>query len=196
MSAQPQPYPTWGQQLFGGTRYTASDVERMPDDGFRYEVFRGGLIRMPGTGEDHGLICHFIARYVDDYWRGFGELNRVVQNMGFDFTFPGDPAQTTMLVPDVAIKTDNVRHGSGIGQTPPMIAIEVASPSDFRPEMAIKASFYLNGGVQEVWVVWPKTRTVDVWTAPTTSTTYSDQDSMVSALLPGFHCAISHFFEG
>ena len=196
MSAQPQPYPAWGQPLLGGSRHTADDVERMPDDGFRYEVYRGVLIRMPGTGGSHGAICQFIGRFIDDYWRGLGERYRVRQNMGFDFSFTGDPAQSTMLVPDVAVTADNSFPDPGIGQTPPLIAIEVASPSDYRPQMAMKASFYLNSGVKEVWVVWPKTRTMDVWTAPNASTTYSDQQSITSILLPGFSCAISHFFEG
>jgi hypothetical protein len=46
MSAQPHPYPTCGQPLFGGGIHTAADVERMPDDGYRDEMYRGALIRM------------------------------------------------------------------------------------------------------------------------------------------------------
>jgi Uma2 family endonuclease len=175
MQARSQSYPAWGQPLIGGSPYTADDVERLPDDGYRYEVYRGALIRMPGTGEDHALICQFIGRLLEDYWRARGERYRVVQNMGFDFTFPGDPSKTTMLVPDIAVKPDNIRHGPGIGQIPPLIAVEVASPSDTRAEMQSKARFYLDGGVQEVWIVCPKSRTVDVWTAPNTTTVFTDQ---------------------
>lgn len=62
--------------------------------------------------------------------------------------------------------------------------------------MTIKANFYLNGGVQEVWVVWPKTRTVDVWTAPDTFVTYTDQQPLISAQLPGFASDTRHVFDG
>jgi Uma2 family endonuclease len=196
MAAQPHPLPVWGQPLLGGALHTATDVERMPDDGFRYEVYRGVLIRMPGTGEDHSLICQFIGRYLDDYWRSLGERNRVVQNMGFDFTFSGDAAQTTMLVPDVAVKQDNLRHGSGIGQDPPLLAVEVVSPTQRRAEMALKANFYLNGGTQEVWIVWPKTRTVDVWTAPNSFVTLAEPQAITSVLLPGFSSTLTAFFDG
>ena len=196
MSAQPQPFPTWGQPLFGGGPHTAADVEQIPDDGFHYEVYQGILIRMPARGEDKGLICQFISEILSAYWRSLGERYRVVQNVGFDFTFLGDPAQSTMLVPDVAIKQDNLRHGPGIGQDPPLLAVEVVSPSEYRPEMAMKANFYLNGGVKEVWVVWPKTRTVDVWTASNSFITLAEPQVITSAVLPGFGSAVRVFFDG
>ncbi len=196
MQARSQSYPAWGQPLLGGSSFTAADVERLPDDGFRYEVYRGVLIRMPGIGEDHALICQFVARLLDAYWLKQCQRFRVVQNMGFDFTFSGDPAQTTMLVPDVAVKADNVRHGPGIGQIPPLLVVEVASPSDTRAELKSKAEFYLNGGVAEVWVVWPKSRTIDVWTAPAAPITYTDQQHLASAHLPGWQCLVSECFDG
>jgi Uma2 family endonuclease len=196
MPAQPHPFPTWGQPLFGGGPHTAADVERIPDDGFRYEIYRGVLIRMPGTGEDHGLICQFISEILSAYWRALGERYRVVQNVGFDFTFTGDPAQTTMLVPDVAVKADNIRHGPGIGQIPSLLAVEVVSPSEYRPEMTMKANFYLNGGVKEVWIIWPKTRTVDVWMAPNNIVILAEPQMITSPLLPGFSCALTTFFDG
>lgn len=196
MQARSQSYPAWGQPLLGGSSFTAADVERLPDDGFRYEVYRGVLIRMPRTGRLHGLICQFIGRILESYWRGRGEKFRVVQNVGFDFTFSGDPAQTTMLVPDVAVQANNDPPDPGIGIVPPLIAIEVASPSDSRKDMQAKAEFYLNGGVAEVWVVWPKSRTIDVWTAPAAPITYSDQQHLASAHLPGWQCLVSECFDG
>lgn len=37
----------------------------------------------------------------------------------------------------------------------PDLAVEVASPDQYRPEMAAKARIYLDAGVPLVWVVWP-----------------------------------------
>jgi Uma2 family endonuclease len=196
MHAQSQPYPAWGQPLLGGSPFTADDVERLPDDGFRYEVYRGVLIRMPGTGKQHGLICQFIGEALSAYWRLKGERYRVMQNVGFDFTFPGDPSQSTMLVPDVAVSATNAPPDPGIGKVPPLIAVEIASPSETRAELAAKAQFYLGGGVAEVWTVWPKTRTVDVWTTPNAPITHTDQQTLTSAHLPGWQCLISTFFDG
>ena len=196
MYAQSQPYPDWGQPLIGSAEYTIEDVQRIPDDGFRYELYRGVLIRMPGTGGLHGLICQFIGRILEDYWRGRGERFRVLQNVGFDFTFPGDKSKTTMLIPDVAIQSQNLLPDTGILTTPPLVAIEVISPSDTRKEVTAKTHFYLNGGVAEVWNVWPKTRSVDVWTAPTAPITFSEQQTLTSTQMPGWSCVVSRFFDG
>ncbi len=196
MHAQSHPFPAWGQPLLGGAPFTADDVERLPDDGYRYEVYRGVLIRMPGTGLEHGLICQFIGEVLAAYWRAKGERFRVVQNVGFDFTFSGDAPKTTMLVPDVAVTTTNNRPGPGIGQTPPLIAVEVASPGDSRPDMRARAAFYLDGGVPEVWVVWPKTRTVDVWTTPNAPVTFTDQQTITTTHMPGWQAPVSSFFDG
>jgi Uma2 family endonuclease len=196
MQAPSYQFPGWGQPLLGGSTFTADDVERMPDDGFRYEVFRGVLIRLPVNGIEQGLICQFVGTLLGTYWRSRNEKYRVVQHAGFDFTVTGDPAQTTMLVPDVAVKADNVRYGQGISKVAPLIAVEVASPSDSKREMREKAVFYLNGGVAEVWAVWPKTRTVDVWTTPTIPVTYTDQQLLTSAHLPGWDALVSAFFDG
>ncbi len=46
MAVQRPNLPGWGQPLLGGTPFTVDDVERIPDDGFRYELYRGMLIRM------------------------------------------------------------------------------------------------------------------------------------------------------
>jgi len=51
----------------------------------------------------------------------------------------------------------------------PDLAVEVASPTQYRPAMKAKAERYLAGGTALVWVVWPKRRQVDVW-RPNSST--------------------------
>jgi len=45
----------------------------------------------------------------------------------------------------------------------PHLAVEVASPKQYRPGMKAKAERYLAGGTSLVWVVWPGRRQVDVW---------------------------------
>jgi Uma2 family endonuclease len=45
----------------------------------------------------------------------------------------------------------------------PDLVVEVASPSQFRPEMKDKAERYVKAGVRLMWVIWPKRQQVDVW---------------------------------
>src|SRR5579883_2563238 len=77
----------------------------------------------------------------------------------FDLTQPGDATETA-LIPDVAF----VRAGrlpaidSAAADTIPRIVpdlvAEIASPNQYRPEMAEKARLYLERGVRLVWVIW------------------------------------------
>jgi len=39
----------------------------------------------------------------------------------------------------------------------------VASPTQWRPEMAEKVRRYLAGGTSLVWVIWPRWKQVDIW---------------------------------
>ena len=45
----------------------------------------------------------------------------------------------------------------------PDLVVEIASPSQFRPEMGAKAWLWLQRGARLAWVVWPTRRQVDVW---------------------------------
>jgi Uma2 family endonuclease len=45
----------------------------------------------------------------------------------------------------------------------PDLAVEVASPSQNQDALDAKARRYLAGGTALVWIVWPDTRTVDIW---------------------------------
>jgi Uma2 family endonuclease len=46
---------------------------------------------------------------------------------------------------------------------PPDLAVEIASPSQSRADMASKARLYLQFGTALVWAVWPRHQRVDVW---------------------------------
>jgi Uma2 family endonuclease len=86
----------------------------------------------------------------------------------YDLTRPGDAGETG-LVPDAAfVRADRVPARSSpeyakAWRLAPDLVAEVASPSQFRPEMGEKAQRYLAAGVRLVWIVWPKSRQVDVW---------------------------------
>lgn len=79
----------------------------------------------------------------------------------------------------------------------PDLAVEVASPNQFRPEMAAKAGRYLAAGTQLVWVVWPRSREVDVWRAgdahPTITLTTGDTLDG-GTVVPGFTYPVADLF--
>ena len=73
----------------------------------------------------------------------------------------------------------------------------MVSPGQFGPEMAAKARRWLTAGVQLVWVVWPTTRTVDVWRSGDTDPMRTAHDGELltgEPALPGFTLPIADVF--
>lgn len=122
----------------------------------------------------------------------------------YDLTPPGAPrTKGTGLAPDVAfVRAERVplRDSPVYDKAWPLapdLVVEVASPYQYRPEMAAKAKRYLAAGVRLVWVIWPKRRQIDVWHPgdqhPTR--TLAESDTLDGEdVLPGFTYPVAKVF--
>ena len=78
----------------------------------------------------------------------------------------------------------------------PELAVEILSPKNTRAEMDRKRREYFNGGTKIVWQVYPKTKTVRVYTSITKYTELGADDTLDGgAVLPGFSLSIRRWFE-
>ena len=85
---------------------------------------------------------------------------------------------------------------TGYAETTPDLVVEVVSPSNTIREVNDKAFMWLGHGVRLVWLVYPYTRTVDVYQGGRTVTTLTEDDSLDGLdVLPGFACAVSEIFD-
>jgi Uma2 family endonuclease len=87
-----------------------------------------------------------------------------------------------------------VRAETGFSRAVPEFVVEVASPSQHRPELAAKARRWLQAGVNLVWIVWPVEHEVDVWVASSAGaprTLGMDDELDGGDTLPGFEAPIS-----
>ncbi len=77
----------------------------------------------------------------------------------------------------------------------PDLAVEVLSKSNTPAEMKRKRGEYFDAGVQLVWLIDPKTRTANVYTAPE-NPTFIDRDGVLDGgdVLPGFMLALAELF--
>jgi Uma2 family endonuclease len=121
----------------------------------------------------------------------------------YDLTLPGDQYET-VLGPDVAfVRADRVPPRDSAEyrrawRLAPDLVVEVASPSQYRPEMAAKAQRYLAAGTRLIWVVWPKDRRVDVWRPGSAAPVQSlSEDDALDGLdvLPGFTYPLTRLFS-
>jgi Uma2 family endonuclease len=77
----------------------------------------------------------------------------------------------------------------------PDLAVEVISKGNTRREMARKRREYFAAGTRLVWMVYPKTRTIDVYTSPADSTTLGGTDTLAGGdVLPGFTLPVATLF--
>jgi len=77
----------------------------------------------------------------------------------------------------------------------PNLAVEVLSKSNTRKEMVIKRDEYFSAGVELVWEVDPKKRTVAVFASVKDSTVLSIDDTLDGGkVLPGFQLPLKELF--
>lgn len=191
----------WAERVPNRGPLTADELLRLPADGWRYELVDGVLVRMSPPGYKHGKIVGRLSRKLGDYaeTRGLGEV--LGSETGFLLSRPGVP--DTVLAPDVAfLRAKHVPPADAPGienylRLAPDLVAEVASPDQYKPEMAAKARIYLDAGVRLVWIVWPAAQTVDVWrpgnAAPIATLTVNDAFDGLE-VLPGFTYPLAALF--
>jgi Uma2 family endonuclease len=139
---------------------TAEELARLPEDRWHYELVDGRLVRMPPTGAEHGDVALDLGMALRIYVKAH-QLGRVfAAETGFLLTPPGTINQTELASDAAFVQASRLppRQSEAyrsILSLAPDLVVEVASPSQYRPEMGEKARFWLKCGVRLVWVVWP-----------------------------------------
>jgi Uma2 family endonuclease len=174
---------------------TADDLLRQPHDGYRYELVKGELIKMPPAGNIHGKramrLGWRLARHVEANDLG------VVFAAETGFRLATDP--DTVRAPDVAFVTrariEEMGEFEGFWPGAPDLAVEVISPGDSYTEVEEKIEEFLNGGARAVWVVDPRRRTITVYRSSVDITILAENDILDGGdIIPGFICHVAEVF--
>jgi Uma2 family endonuclease len=176
-------------------------LDQLPDDGWLYELVEGRVVRMPPPGPDHGYVEGriYLALAMHVQANALGEV--YVGETGWDLTRSGE-SRDTVLASDVAVVRAGrlplppPRRGRTYRPLAPDLVVEVASPTQYRPELADKAGHWLDRGVRMVWVAWPEQRELDIWT-PGAAEAYTlhDDDMLDGAdVIPGFHTPLAQLW--
>ncbi len=193
----------WAQLVPGVGRMTVDELLNLPDDDkWMYELVDGRLVRMPMSGGEASRIAIRLAAALFNFVEP-RDLGAVLgPDGGFDLTQPGE-ADETALGPDASfVQKDRIpeRDSSEYKRAwrlAPDLVVEVASPNQYRPEMASKSRRYLSAGSRLIWVVWPRYQQVDVWRAgandPVQTLTLADSLDGLD-VLPGFTYPLTRLF--
>ena len=176
---------------------TASELLRLYSRGVRGELIRGVLHETVATGQQHGEIAVNLSAQL---WH-FVKPRRLGRLTASDAGVWLERDPDTVREPDVAFfSVEKVPPGmqvTGYSETVPDLVAEIVSPGDSRREVRDKARMWLSHGVRIVWVVHPKTRTVDVYRPDLpVSTLLEDAFLDGEDVLPGFSCPVSTVFRG
>jgi len=152
----------WAEIVPGVGPVVVDDLLTMPEDGWRYEVVEGVLVRMAGSG----ALATRIAATIIIVLGAFVRPRRLGRITGADGVYKFQGARTGLL-PDVGFYGNALSSRVTDEDKPipfaPELAVEVVSPSQDADDMAAKARRYLRGGTRLIWVVWPHAETIDVW---------------------------------
>src|SRR5882724_11203981 len=167
---------------------TVAEFDQLDHEEFRHELDEGELITMTRPRPLHNRVILKLTVEVALYLRTnpIGEL-LVSENM---FVLGPD----TRLAPDLsflraerAVRIDPTADIEGA----PDLAVEVFSPTDTATRMRRKAKQYFAAGCQEVWLIYPETREVEVWLSSKDAHVVTEDELLHSSLLPGFSLRVS-----
>ena len=174
------------------TLLTADQFAQLPDDGNHMELDRGELVSMPPPKPRHNRIAKRIflelVRAAEDSKSG-----EVFTEMAFRL------GADTVRVPDVSlvgagqartIQPDEYVEGA------PLLAVEVVSPSETAEDLEQKVGQYLGAGSKLVWVVYPKSAKVYVYSANRgREVLKGDDELVVPDAVPAASFPVSRLFE-
>lgn len=176
---------------------TAAGLLALPDDGNRYELIRGELVKMSPAGLLHGVVVDRIGRRIGNYVERHDLGRCAAAETGFRLERDAD----TVRAPDYAFISHRRLAGhqpsAGYSDTIPDLVVEVVSPHDRPPAVAAKCAAWLGAGVRLLWVVEPARRAIIVRRSDGTVDGYGAGDTLSGeSVLPGFACAVGDVFAG
>jgi Uma2 family endonuclease len=173
---------------------TAEDYRSLPESNRRYELIQGELFVAPAPNRHHQRIVVNLTYLLSHFLRGhkLGEL----------YTGPFDVYLTNhdVLQPDIvyvgndrlAILTDEGALGA------PTLVVEILSPTTAQQDRTTKKRIYAKNGVEELWLVVPSTRTVELYRlqqdAEHPVVIYSQEEPLRSLCFPGLQVDLKEVF--
>ncbi len=127
--------------------WTVNDVERLPDDGNRYEILHGELLVTPLPSNGHQGVALRLAVRLTAWCQ---------THTGWAIRSPGGVyvSPTNWFEPNIAVyAVSEFSRQPWRDLPPPLLVVEVLRPSTRTRDRHGKRPVYLSSGVHEVWLV-------------------------------------------
>jgi Uma2 family endonuclease len=138
------------------TLLTFAEFEQLPEDEYKHELLEGEHIVCPPPGLEHSDYQHWLRDILLPHAKGRG---RVYVEAGYKL------GSRSWLQPDVSLATNEQRKkvSGKYLEGAPVLAIEVISESNTAREIDRKIGLLFEHGCEEIWVVYPDSRSVWVY---------------------------------
>ena len=140
-------------------RVSFTDLQHMPDDGRRFELYDGEVFELSGPIPVHQVVVDNIKRLLQRYSDGHGGLSFVSP---IDIVF----SEYNVVQPDVIFFTRGRRHlvdfYAAIRHAPDLV-VEVLSPSTSTNDRGRKMRMFARFGVAEYWIADPLAKSLEVY---------------------------------
>ena len=128
-----------------GRPFTVAELDRMPDDGRRYELLDGVLIVSPRPTTVHQVVAGRLLRVLADVCpEGLCVVPEPAVELGPQTEFDPDL---------VVVRMDQI--GGAKFTEPPLLVVEIRSPSTALVDLNRKKTAYERFGVSSYWIVNP-----------------------------------------
>ncbi len=135
--------------------WTTEDLERLTDDGNRYEITNGSLLVTPAPAIGHVVITARLARALD---------RQLPDHLEALATGAGIQLRRSMYIPDIVVvhAAATAREGKLFDVSDVVLVVEVLSPSNAGTDLVLKRHDYAADGILWYWIVDPKAQTLTV----------------------------------
>ena len=188
--------------MSAGTKLITAEEFAQMDFDVPVELVRGEIVYLYGEdgmtrpGPRHGGVCANISRFILN-WADPRQAGHVASNDSW-VTTERDP--DTVRGADVGFyRMDQLVEGKlpdAPTDTVPVVCVEVRSASNRLKAMRRKKDEHLAAGAEEVWLVDPRKKTVEVHRRDAKTIALGEGDPLSSAALPEFAVPVADVFEG
>src|SRR5918912_29015 len=176
---------------------TIADLDVMPDDGNRYELFEGEIFVSRAPSLSHQRVLINLATLIKNYLEQ-NPIGEVLPTPGVIFDdFNG-------AIPDIVFisnqQVSNIGSEERIREAPELI-VEIVSPGkeNARRDRDVKRQVFGKHGVKEYWIADPETRTLEIYRLVKRTlklvATLEDEDEIITPILLGFSCKVNQIFR-
>jgi Uma2 family endonuclease len=167
------------------TLLSVEEFAALPDDGMKHELNEGELMVMPPPKPRHGNCQARLTAALVEFVTSQG-VGSVFTESGYRLT------PHTVRGPNVSfVRTSRLQDPDEYFDGAPDLAVEIVSPGDDASDLREKIRQYLGAGTSVVWVVYPRSRQIEIHTSDKTIRRLGVEDILEAPeLLPGFQLSV------